>query len=266
MQTVVITGSTRGIGRGLAENFLVRGCRVVITGRSREAVTTVVAELAGRHGADNVSGAPCDVSDLAGVQGVWNHAVATFGAVNVWINNAGYNHSRCSLQALSESEIRAVVDTNLTGLLFACKVAINGMTEQGHGQIWNMEGFGSNGMVQAGMVTYGATKRAVHYLNKALRRDTQGTHVQICTLSPGMVLTDMLIGDYDRNSEDWKRVAKILNILADSVDTVTPWLVDGVLKADKDGARVIWLTNGKVMRRFLASRFKKRDLLATIES
>ena len=262
MKSVVITGSTRGIGLGLARNFLERGCKVAISSRNQADVDRVVAELAAEYGADKVAGTACDVSSMESLQSLWECAAGAFGNVDVWINNAGYNHARATLLELEPSEIKAVVDTNLTGLLYANKVALSGMKAQGHGQIWNMEGFGSNGMTQAGMVSYGATKRAVNYLNKALRKDAEGTGVHICTLSPGMVLTDMLIGEYDRNSEEWERVKRMFNILADKVETVTPWLVDGVLKANKDGAKVMWLTNGKVMGRFLTSRFKKRDLFA----
>ena len=125
-----------------------------------------------------------------------------------------------------------------------------------------MEGFGSNGMVQEGMASYGATKRAVNYLNKSLRKDVAGTGVQVCTLSPGIVITDLLISDYDTSSEEWQRVRRIYNILADKVDTVTPFLVDGILKSAKDGAKVEWLTTPKVIGRFLTARFKKRDLFA----
>ncbi len=262
MKTVVVTGSTRGIGLGLAENFLIRGCRVVVTSRKAEDVERVVQDLGSEHGAEKVSGIASDISDISSLQSLWDFSVAEFGSVDVWINNAGINIDRAPLWEQSAQDLKNIVDTNLTGLLYACKVAMSGMRQQGHGQIWNMEGFGSNGMAQAGMVAYGATKRAVNYLNKALRKDTADTGIQVCTLSPGMVVTDLLIGEYDTSSEEWQRVKKMFNILADKVETVTPWLVDGVLKADKDGAKVMWLTNGKVMGRFLTSRFKKRDLFA----
>ena len=72
--------------------------------------------------------------------------------------------------------------------------------------------------------------------------------IKLFKLYPSLVLVD-LDGLFTGN-------------MADKVETVTPWLVDGVLKANKDGAKVMWLTNGKVMGRFLTSRFKKRDLFA----
>ena len=89
MKTVVVTGSTRGIGRGLAENFLQRGCKVIVSGRSQQSVDTVGAELAGRHGEDCVAGQACEVSSADQLQGLWDFALSRFGRVDVWINNAG---------------------------------------------------------------------------------------------------------------------------------------------------------------------------------
>lgn len=136
------------------------------------------------------------------------------------------------------------------------------MVERGAGQVWNMEGFGSDGMSQSGLAPYGATKRAVNYLNTALRKDAAGTGVQICTLSPGIVITDLLLADTETSGPEWERIKRIYNILADKVETVTPWLVDGVLKADRDGARVMWLTGPKIGWRFMTAGFRKRDLFA----
>ena len=78
MKTVVITGSTRGIGRGLAENFLKRGCQVVVSGRGQQAVDALVAELAGEHGVDKVSGCACDVTRHESLQALWDHSVERF--------------------------------------------------------------------------------------------------------------------------------------------------------------------------------------------
>jgi NAD(P)-dependent dehydrogenase (short-subunit alcohol dehydrogenase family) len=262
MKSVVVTGSTRGIGRGLAENFLKRGCKVVVSGRSPEAVSAVVAELGAGHGAGNVAGAACEITDSEQIQSLWGEAVNRFGRVDVWVNNAGVSVPRKPLAEADPADIANVVSINLAGLLLANRVALRGMTAQRGGQIWNMEGFGSGNQVQPGMCAYGATKRAVNYVIKALQKEVNGTGVQVCTLSPGMVVTDLLVGDYDTSSPEWEKSKKIFNILGDRVETVTPWLVDGILKADKSGAKVVWLTNGKAFRRFLTAGFNKRDLFA----
>ena len=262
MKTVVITGSTRGIGKGLAENFLARGCAVVISGRQQPAVDAVVAELGQRYGADKLAGMACEITDAGQLQGLWDHAVARFRRVDIWINNAGISVPRKPLHETAPEDIARIVDINLGGLLQANRVALGGMLAQGSGQIWNMEGFGSGGQVQPGMCAYGATKRAVNYVNKALQKEIKGSAVQVCTLSPGIVVTDLLVGDYDTSSPEWEKSKKIFNILGDKVETVTPFLVDGILKANKTGAKVAWLTGGKAFRRFMTAGFNKRDLFS----
>ena len=264
MKNIVVTGSTRGIGLGLAENFLKRGCRVVVSGRDQRVVYRVADRLGKTFDARRVAGRACDVTDSQALHALWRFAKQTFGRVDVWINNAGISIARAPLWEQSESDLAAIVSTNLTGVLLANRIVMAGMKEQGGGQIWNMEGFGSNGMTQPGLAAYGATKRAVNYLGRALAKDTESTGVQICTLSPGIVVTDLLIGDYDTGSDEWQRAKRMFNILGDTVETVTPYLVDGVLKADRDGARVMWLTGAKAGWRFLTAPFRKRDLFGPL--
>ena len=262
---IVITGSTRGIGNGLAREFLKRRCEVAVSGRSAGQVEEVVAELGQYYGESKVCGAPCDITDPQQLQGLWDRAADAFGGVDVWINNAGVSIIRQPLWEQHDDDLAALVNTNLTGALLASKTAVANMVGQGHGQVWNTEGFGSDGATQPGMAAYGATKRAVRYLQKALRKDTADTPVQICTVSPGIVVTDLLTGDYDLTSEQWEKSKKIFNILGDHVHTVTPWLADHILAADKSGARVVWLTRRKAFARFMTASFRRRDLFSDVE-
>ncbi|MBB3047974.1 NAD(P)-dependent dehydrogenase (short-subunit alcohol dehydrogenase family) [Litorivivens lipolytica] len=261
-KSVVITGSTRGIGRGLAENFLKQGCNVVISATLQPAVDQAVSELAAQFGADKVVGQACDISEHSQLENLWRFAKAQCGTVDIWINNAGISLPRKPITDQSAEDLARITSINLNGVLFAANVVLGGMKAQGGGQFWVMEGFGSNGAAQPGMAAYGATKRGVNYLAKALRKDMAGSNVQVNVLSPGIVVTDLLIGDYDTSSPEWEKAKKIFNILGDKVETVTPWLVNGVLKAQKDGARVEWLTTGKAFRRFMTAGFNKRDLFA----
>ena len=237
-KVVVVTGGTRGIGRGLVEAFLDRGCAVAFCGRSAASVDAAAQALAGR----SVIGVVADVTDEAGMSKLWEEAVATFGRVDVWINNAGISAPRTPFQQLSLSQARDVVEINLLGAMTGSSVALRGFLEQGGGQLWNMEGFGSGGQLAPGMAAYGASKRAVSYFTKALLKDTKGTAVQVGLLSPGIVLTDLLVGDYDGDPEQLAKAKKIFNILGDRVETVTPWLADRVLATDRTGAHVQWLT------------------------
>ena len=133
-RSIVITGSTRGIGKGLAAELLRRGHDVAISGRSQAAVEQALAELAplAARGA-RVAGAACDVSRAAELQQLWDHAVAAFGRVDVWVNNAGISHSRQRAGDMRTDDIRSVQETNLLGMMLATQVALRGMQAQPRG-------------------------------------------------------------------------------------------------------------------------------------
>ena len=264
MKNVVITGGTRGIGRGLAAEFLKRACNVAITGRNQDAVDTALTTLGQTPSRARRLGFVAELSDFNSLQAVWDGAKQGFGSVDVWINNAGMSLPNKPLHEQDAEDLKSIVETNLTGMLYANKIAIAGMRELGAGQVWNMEGFGSDGRTQIGIASYGATKRAVNYLNKTLKKEVEGSGVQVCALSPGIVVTDLLIGDYDRASKEWERAKKIFNILGDKVETVTPFLADGILNSNRNGARVAWLTTGKALKRFMTAGFNKRDLFTGV--
>jgi NAD(P)-dependent dehydrogenase (short-subunit alcohol dehydrogenase family) len=267
-KVIVVTGSTRGIGRGLAAEFLRRGHHVAISGRTQSAAERAATELAshGTAGARSL-GIGCDVSRGEDLQRLWDETARTFGRVDIWINNAGISHSRQRAGEMREEDIRAVQETNLLGMMLATQVAMRGMQAQpAGGAIWNMEGFGSNGMMTPGMSLYGASKFALTYFNKALLSETRDGPVRICYLSPGIVITDLLKRDMGgAGGADWERTKRVYNILADRVETVVPFLADGILRNDRAGAKVAWLTGGKAARRFLGQLFRKRQVLTAAD-
>jgi NAD(P)-dependent dehydrogenase (short-subunit alcohol dehydrogenase family) len=107
------------------------------------------------------------------------------------------------------------------------------------------------------MSLYGATKFAITYFTKALIKETQGGPVRVGYMSPGIVITDLSTRDKTKMPpQRWAFVVKVYNILADRVETVTPWLVEKVLADRGHGSRIAWLTRGKSLRRFLGARFK----------
>lgn len=257
-KVVVITGGTRGIGFGLVREFLKRGCKVAFCGRSQSSVDKALAELK----SENVLGVPCDVTEAAQLQALWDTTVKQFGRVDIWINNAGIGNRMRRVWEVDESELQDVIDTNLTGSMLAARVAMRGMmTQPDGGHFYLMEGFGSSGNIRVGMSPYGATKYAIRYLSKALAVEVKGTKIKASVLSPGIVTTDFLPNGYD-NPADFEKAKRIFNILGDKVETVTPFLTEKVLANDKSGARIEWLTTPKVMLRFLTAGFNKRDLFS----
>ncbi|MBC8451799.1 MAG: SDR family oxidoreductase [Rhodospirillaceae bacterium] len=261
---IVITGSTKGIGFGMAREFLKRGHDVMISSRRADAVVRAVADLTTEFNGRTVLGHACDVSDYDAVRSLWESAVDGFGRIDIWINNAGRDGLKTPFFALPKEDYVQTVQTNIVGLLHCNRIVIPGMYKQGGGTIFNMEGFGSNGQTRVGASVYGATKCALRYFTKSVSDELEGTPVKMFYLSPGIVVTDMLVPPPEQRGEGWEQVKKILNILADTVETVTPFLVDGILAADRNGAAVRWLTRPKVMWRFFSSRFRKRDIFTPL--
>ncbi len=263
-QTVVVTGSTRGIGHGLAVEFLKLGHNVVITGRNREVVERAVA---GMRSSEAVLGQACDVRSFGANQAVWDAAVKRFGRVDMWINNAAIATDHLLFADLPAEQISATIDTNLAGTMFGTRVALEGMLRQGGGRIYTFEGFGSNDMTSPGLVVYGSTKRAIRYFTAAVAKEYRESPVLIGALSPGMVPTDLLLySSKGRDPAQWARARRVMNILADRVETVTPWLAQQALANQKQGATIEWLTRGKALRRFLMAPFTRRDLISELES
>jgi len=261
MRNIVITGSTRGIGFGLAESFLKAGCKVMISGRTASSIKDALGVLRERYAKEVVDGQVCDVRNYSDLEGLWQAAIDRFGKVDIWINNAGLNHKLAKIWELAPEEISAIVDTNLLGVIYGSRVAVQGMVAQGYGSIYNMEGFGSDGRKMEGMSIYGSTKYGLRYFNETLEIATRNLPVIVGSISPGMVMTDMLLKeDIERTPEESERSRRIINILADRVETVTPWIVEKILANQKTGVRIAWLTPWKIMGRFLTAPFRKRDL------
>lgn len=264
MKHAVITGSTRGIGYGLAEELLARGCQITLNGRTNAAVEDAQHQLAARYGEEQLYGHPADVTRLHEVEALWEKSLDRFGKVDIWINNAGIGHALSPMWEIPVEELAEVVAANVLGVMYGSRVAIRGMLEQGYGQLYNMLGFGSKGNTRHGMSAYGASKAAVSNLTKALIGETRDTPVQIGSLSPGMVATDFLLDRLRADPELLARSKRIMNLLTDRVETVTPWLADKLLANDKTDTHIEWLTAPKILGRFLKAPLSRRDIFGEL--
>ena len=257
---IVITGSTRGIGLGLARTFLAMGHFVSVSGRHRESVNIVARQLQQEFGPEKVSGFVVDVTTPRSIDQLWLKA-SLWKPVDIWINNAGIGQSDELFHHIHPQEISEVVQTNLLGVMNGTRVAYLHMKQQGHGAIYNMEGFGSDGRMMPGMTLYGTTKRAVRYFTRSFAKGIEEKKVLLGTLSPGMVVTDLLLDSVKKNPEGHQRSIRIFNILADRVETVAPFLAEEILKNQKNNAKIAWLTTWKIIFRFCLSIFHKRTVI-----
>jgi NAD(P)-dependent dehydrogenase (short-subunit alcohol dehydrogenase family) len=262
---VVITGSTRGIGLGLAREFLARDHRVMISGRREDTVLRTVAELSGTCPDGMVFGHVCDVTREEDVEALWNEAARVFDSVDIWINNAGRNNPKRRVHEMALAEVEGTLRTNLVGVIYGSIVALRGMSKQGSGWIFNMEGFGSEGMIGIDQVPYGLSKYGLRYFTKALVKTVKGTPVKVGFLSPGIVTTEMAVPAREKRGVFFDQNRKFLNIIADHVETVTPWLVERILwahgKPSANGIAIRWMTLPRAAGRFISSLFHKRTVI-----
>ena len=256
MSTVVITGSTQGIGLGLAREFCARGHNVVVSSRSSERVDEAVASLQELPG--SCVGHAGDTARLEDVQVLWQLAQDSFGQVDVWINNAGLARTTWSILDVPQEEVETMLRTNMLGTVNGCRVAAAGMRDEGGGKLFNILGGGSDGEYFPGLGIYGTTKRGLDYFTDALVKEMEGSGVVIGKIRPGMVITEAVIREARANPEVFEQSRKTMNTLVDTVETVAPYLVDQMIAADKSGIKIRWLTGGKIAGRFAKGMISKR--------
>jgi NAD(P)-dependent dehydrogenase (short-subunit alcohol dehydrogenase family) len=257
MSNIVITGSTKGIGFGLAKEFAGRGHNVAIAGRTQEAIDDAIKRIGEVQG--SLIGKPCDVSDKDAVQALWDKAEAGFGSVDIWINNAGLARTTHKIIEYSNEDVKTMVMTNVLGTINGCQVAGNGMLKSGQGKIFNMLGGGSDGQYFPGMGVYGTTKRGLNYLTDAMIKEFKDSNIIIGKIRPGMVITEAIIREANDDIDNFQKNRKVMNILCDHVETVSPFLVDGILKTNKSGTKISWLSGSKIGLRMMFSRFSKQE-------
>jgi NAD(P)-dependent dehydrogenase (short-subunit alcohol dehydrogenase family) len=185
VDTAVVTGAGRGIGREIARRLVARGYGVLVTDVNREA-TEETAELLG----DRVWPMALDVRDVDAHRAA-AAAAAEHGPLKVWVNNAGVLRTGKSWSHTDE-EIRLMVEANMLGVIWGSRVAVDAM-RTGGGDIVNMASMSSFGAVP-GLAVYGATKHAVLGFTESLQGDLDDAGIPIRThaVCPDAVDTGMV--------------------------------------------------------------------------
>jgi NAD(P)-dependent dehydrogenase (short-subunit alcohol dehydrogenase family) len=266
--SVVITGGTQGIGYGYAREFLRRGHRVTICGRDPRRVSAAVDKLRAEcQAGERVDGTVCDTADLAATQALWDHALARFGHVDIFVNNAGFARTGVSFAANTPAEIETMIRSNVIGSMHAAQVAIAGMKKQGSGSLYlTLGGGGASGRVVPGMAVYSTSKRAVKYFADSLvkeRREIKDDSILIGTISPGVNITEGMLREFSELTPvERNKALKQLNFIGDHVEDTTAFIVDAILANKKQGHAITWLTGGRLLKRSLGMMFGKRDVLS----
>lgn len=261
MATVVITGSSKGLGFALSRLFLENGWNVVINGTKEQRLEDAVQKLKTQVPEGKVLAVKGNVTLLEEMENLGKAALESFGSLDVWINNAGVNQPMKPIWELTEDSIKALLDIDLLGTINGSKAAMNLMKEQHHGAIYNVEGMGSNDSIIKGLGLYGTTKRAVTYFTRTLAKEAQETGVIVGRLSPGIMLTDFTdnaLGGKEKIALPEKTI-QFYRMVGDKPEDVAAFLVKGILHNQKNDAQLVWLTSRKVFWRMLTAKFTKRN-------
>lgn len=249
---VVITGSSKGIGLAFAKEFLKYGDEVVISSRSKTVIDAAVKEIKEEIPKAKIYSIVCDVTKTEEIEELINFSASQLSNIDIWINNAGTNgYFYDKLVNVPDDTIKQIVDTNLLGTLYATKKVLKFMEKQGYGQIFNLSGYGSNGKASHKLAVYGATKSSMPQLVKTLKTEVDNKKIGVRTISPGMVMTDLLI----KNTTP--EAINIFNILAELPEVVATKLVPKIRKTKGFGKEIAFLSGTGVMWRFMTAGRRK---------
>lgn len=251
-KNVVITGGSRGLGKSLARSFLKQGDSVFLISRNIHELRKTVFQLQEYAPLERIHFIPGDVSNMKHCQIFKEKALTDMGSIDIWINNAGTNNYVTKpFSAYTNDEIHAVINTNIYGTVYCSKVMIDVMKEQQNGLLVNVEGAGSNGFPTPNHALYGMTKQGITHFTKTLMYENIDAPFNICTISPGMMLTDMLLSD-----ESNTRLKHIFNIICEEPDFIADYLVDKINKVSRH-EQIRYLTVLRILWLYLLSIIRK---------
>ena len=187
-QTILVTGATAGFGKAIATKFAAKGWKIIVTGRRKERLDELCAELKQQYDAETL--ALCyDIRDKAANFSAVETLPDAWKKIDVLVNNAGLAAGRDHFEDASLDDWEAMIDTNLKGLLYISKAVIPLMIAGNTGHIINIGSIAGKEVYEKGNV-YCATKHAVDAISKGMRIDLLAHGIKVTAIHPGAAETE----------------------------------------------------------------------------
>jgi len=198
-KVAVVTGASKGIGKGIAQRYAEEGAKVVLASRNEELLRALAQDIQQKGG--EALSVRADVTDRGDIQSMVEKAVQHYGRLDIMVNNAGIGMARPSEQ-LSADDWHRTIDTNLNAVFFGCQAAGRQMIQQGGGgKILNIAS--GYGLVAAPLrAAYCASKSACIMLTKVLAIEWAKYQINVNALAPGYTRTDIVQEIIDRGVLD----------------------------------------------------------------
>ncbi|MBN9163345.1 MAG: hypothetical protein BGO98_17145 [Myxococcales bacterium 68-20] len=184
---VVLTGASSGIGRVTARMFARRQAKLVLAARSPEALQEVARRCI-ELGGETIA-VPTDVRDESQVLALRDAAIARFGRIDIWVNDAA-SYLLGNLEEVPSELVRGLMETNVLGTFHGAKAAVTQFRKQGHGTLISIGSIAGTAPY-AKASAYCASKHAVHAMNAALRQELVGTNIEACIVAPASIDTPL---------------------------------------------------------------------------
>ncbi len=188
-RVALVTGGTRGIGRGIAAAFLAEGARVVINGRSPEKGAATLAELGAGERAQFVA---ADVRSQREVEGLVDETVARFGRIDVLVNNAGGSSGYALVADLSDEAWRDAMDWIVSSTFWATRRALRDMLPRRWGRVINISSVEGRQASKAAVAHYITAKHALNGFTKAVAFEYGPNGITSNAICPGAIETDLM--------------------------------------------------------------------------
>jgi 3-oxoacyl-[acyl-carrier protein] reductase len=183
-KVALVTGSTRGIGRAIADALTAAGAKVAVCGRDQAKAAEVAAQIG-----PEAKGFGVDVGDVTSVQRLITDVEAAFGQIDILVNNAGLTKDNLMLR-MKDDDWDAVIDANLRGAFVAIRAVTRGMMKRRTGRIINIASVvGITG--NKGQANYAASKAGLIGLTKSVAKELASRNILANVVAPGFIETDM---------------------------------------------------------------------------
>jgi len=233
-RTVIITGSSRGLGLVLARQLVDLGANVVICARSQDDLDAAEASLRGGWG--DVLAVPCDVTEPDQVHNLVERTLARFGQVDVLINNAGIIEVG-PWESMSDEDFQRSMATHAWGVLNTTRAVAPAMRANGWGRIVNVASLGGKRAVPH-MIPYAASKFAVVGLSTGLRTELAKYGILVTTVSPGLMRTgsprNAIFKGQHRDEYTWFSIGDSLPLLSIDAESAAEKILVACQRGEAD--------------------------------